>query len=117
MITEANHWEGKNLPPISDHAFMRLLRVQVHTTKPLARIASELGVDLHDLMDWIDQYKDPPKLKRDAPLANAKYGPPIGQPKRATGGWSRAVSARMKADWERQHNGAEEALKMMEHQS
>lgn len=111
-IVTDTHWEGKNLPPLSDHAFMRLLRVQVHTTKPLARIALELGVDLSDLMNWIDQYKDPPKLKRDAPLVNAKYGPPIGQPKRATG-WSLAEQSRRQSAWERQRAGAAEARKAM----
>lgn len=110
MITDSPYI-GKNLPPLSDHAFMRLLRVQVHTTKPLERIASELGVDLGDLMNWIDQYKDPPKLKRDAPLANAKYGPPIGQPKRASTGWSLAEQGRRQNAWERQHAGAAQARK------
>lgn len=93
----------------NNHELMKLVRARIEAQYPLGFIAQELDVEVQDLIDWImDVYKAPPKLKRDAPLANAKYGPPIGQPKRATG-WSRAASARLQSDWERQHNGAAEA--------
>lgn len=106
MITEPNHWEGKNLPPLSDHAFMRLLRVQVHTTKPMSQIASDLGVDLDDLMLWIMEYKDPRKKE----YQNKGAGP-IGEPKRPGNGWSPAEHVRRQTAWEREQAGVAEARK------
>lgn len=106
MLT-ANPWEGKNLPPLSDHAFMRLLRVQVHTTKPMSQIASELGVDLDDLMAWVMAYKDPKKA-----IYLNKGADPIGKTQRAGGnGWSLAEQSRRQSAWERQRAGAAEARK------
>lgn len=106
-ILTDTHWEGKNLPPLSDHAFMRLLRVQVHTTKPMSQIASELGVDLDDLMLWIMDYKDPKKT-----AYQNKGAAPIGRTQRAGGnGWSLAEQSRRQSAWERQHAGAAEARK------
>lgn len=106
MITDT-HWEGKNLPPLSDHAFMRLLRVQVHTTKPMSQIASELGVALPDLLQWIEDYREPKRT-----TYQNKGAAPIGKTQRAGGnGWSLAEQARRQTMWERQHAGAAEARK------
>ena len=106
MITEENPWAGKNLPPITDHAFWRMLRVQCNTDKPMAQIASELGVDVGDLCDWIMRYREPKKV--DKPLSNAKYGPAIA-PDRSPGANARDFIA-----WKKQHEGAAATRRMHE---
>lgn len=91
----------------NDHELMKLVRARIEAQYPLAFIAQELGVDVHELIHWImDVYKAPPKLKRDAPFANAKYGPPIGQPKRKGNPWSPAEAVRRQTAWERSRSGA-----------
>lgn len=108
-MIEESPWSGKNLPPINDHAFMRLIRVQVHTTKPLAQIASELGVDVHDLMQWIEDYREPKRT-----TYQNKGAGPIGKVKRGGGnGWSLAEQSRRQTAWERSHEGAAATLKAM----
>ncbi len=98
----------KGLPPITDHAFWRMLRVQANTSKPMAKIAAELGVDVGDLCDWIMAYTDKPK---HAPKEyQAKHAGPIGAPKRPGNSWSPAASVRLQTAWQRQHDGARKAL-------
>ena len=97
----------KNLPPLTDHAFWRMLRVQCNTTKPMSRIAAELGVDVDDLCAWIMAYREPRKAKE----YQAKYGPPIGAPKRPGNSWTPAAQSLRHNAWQRQHDGAAAARK------
>lgn len=99
---------GKNLPPLTDHIFWANIRIQCNTTKSLAQIAAGLGVDVAELVAWIEAYREPTAPKQ--PL-NAKYGPPIGQPKRIGNPWSPAEAVRRQSAWERAHAGAAEARK------
>lgn len=53
-----------NLPPITDHAFMR----EVHRhcddmSKSMVEIATELGCDVDDLCRWVMAYKAPHRAK------------------------------------------------------
>lgn len=107
MITEPCPWAGKNLPPINDHAFWRMLRVQCNTDKPLSRIAAELGVDPDDLCAWIMAYRSPHAPKQ---YQNKGAGP-IGQPRRAGSPWTPAEHVRRQTAWERSRDGAAEARK------
>jgi hypothetical protein len=86
----------KNLPPLSDHAFWRNLRVQTNTTKPMSQIASELGVDLDDLCAWIMAYteKTPKKQKeyvnRDSEPVNENSQYPASQSAQRFAAWRKA---------------------------
>lgn len=95
----------------NNHELMKLVRARIEAQYPLGFIAQELDVDVQDLIDWImDVYKAP---RRDKPQANAKYGPAIGEPKRAGNGWSPAEHVRRQTAWERQRAGAAEARKAL----
>jgi hypothetical protein len=107
--TETN-FARKGLPPLTDHAFMRMLRIQCNTTKPMTRIAAELGVDVDDLCAWIMAYKEPRKAR---PYENKGAGP-IGEPKRPGNSWSPAAQARRQAAWLRQRDGAAATRRMLE---
>lgn len=109
-ILTDTHWEGKNLPPLSDHAFMRLLRVQVHTTKPMSQIASELGVDLDDLMLWIMDYTAKPKKQK--PYVN-RQSPPLAYADPDRSHWSAPQTAQRFANWRKAQEGARAALEAM----
>lgn len=96
-----------NLPPITDHAFMREIRRHVAMPKPMSQIAADLGVDVDDLCAWIMAYREPKKHK---PVDNSKYGPAIafdGRPIRADCDLTQEAQ-RFKA-WKRQHDGAKAA--------
>jgi hypothetical protein len=103
----------KGLPPITDHAFWRMLRVQANTSKPMAKIAAEIGVDTGDLCDWIMAYKGEPKPAHKPKPYMGKDGPSIGAPKRPGSSWSPAASARLQTAWQRQRDGAAAARKAM----
>jgi len=94
---------SKNLPEITDHAFMRMLREQCATTKPMSRIALELGVDVDDLCAWIMEYREPHKpkayLHRD--------GPPITYgDKTVTSHYSMSKAGQRFANWRKAQEGA-----------
>lgn len=98
------------LPPITDHAFMRLIRKRCEDmSKSMAEIAEELGCDVDDLCRWVMAYKAPKKhTSRDT----TKYGPPIeagGFPVR-----SHAAMARGFEEWRRAKEGAAATRRMLE---
>lgn len=96
--------EFPNLPPITDHAFMRLVRKRCEDmSRSMAEIATELGCDVDDLCRWIMAYREP---QRPKPYVN-KYGPAISFDGRtiASNGDLSNEAARFKA-WKRSHEGA-----------
>lgn len=102
----------KGLPPLTDHAFMRNLRLQCNTSKPMAKIAAELGVDVGDLCDWIMAYTDKPAKRKE--YQNKGAGA-LGEPARGGGsGWSPAAQVRRQTAWQRQRDGAAATLRMLE---
>lgn len=96
-----------DLPPISDHGFMRIIREQVALPKPMSQIAMDLGVEVDDLCEWIMKYKEP---KPHKPVDNTKYGAAIAFDGRVIRDASDLAheAARFKA-WKRQHDGAKAA--------
>lgn len=88
--------ENPCLPPITDHAFMRLVKKRCEDmSRSMAEIAAELGCDVDDLCRWIMAYREP----RVRPAKNnSKYGPPIRTAEFGHG------AAAFKA-WKRQHDG------------
>jgi hypothetical protein len=102
-------WNRKHLPDIADHAFMRMLREQCNTTKPMAKIAAELGVDVGDLCDWIMAYTEKPRRK---PVQNQGYTPVVHD----GGGddWSLPERARKFEAWRKAKEGTAETRRMLE---
>lgn len=100
---------GNNLPPLTDHAFWRNLRVQCNTDKPMSRIAAELGVDVDDLCRWIMAYKAP---KQSKPYVN-RQSPPLGFTTPERSHWSSPQSAQRFANWRKARDGAAAARKAM----
>lgn len=95
------------LPPITDHAMMRLIRARVDAGYPMAYIAGEIGCDVSDLCDWIFAYKDPrPAKAYQNKGADALRGYDPGD----KGGWNRGAQLRRHLNWERQREGARAAL-------
>jgi hypothetical protein len=87
------------------HELMRLIRKRVDQQIPMTQIASELGVDVDDLCEFIFKYKEP----RRRPYVR-KSDPPItidDSPIRDH--WSLSQVAQRFANWKRQHDGAAEA--------
>lgn len=97
---------SKNLPPLSDHAFMRTIRQQVATPKPMSRIALELGVDVDDLCAWIMAYKEPKRK----PYVNRMSEPVTyaGRAIRSDDDYRKAAARY--AAWKRAKEGAAKAL-------
>lgn len=95
-----------NLPPLTDHAFMREIRrlVKAEPPKPMTRIAADLGVDVDDLCAWIMAYKEP---KRKA-YVNRMSEPVTyaGRSIRSDDDYRKAAAKF--AAWKRQHDGAAE---------
>lgn len=94
------------LPEITDHAFMRMLRLQCNTTKPMSRIAAELGVEVDALCAWIMAYTDKPAKQkahynRDSPPAVHEH-------------YTTSRSAQRFAAWRKQQQGAIETRRMLE---
>ncbi len=100
----------KNLPPITDHAFMRMLRDQCRTTKPMSRIAAELGVDVDDLCAWIMEYAPP---KRQKPYVN-RQSPPLAYADPDRSHWSATTNAQRFMNWQKAQKGAAETIRMLE---
>jgi len=98
-----------NLPPITEHAFMREIRKLVNATppKPMTRIASDLGVDVDELCAWVMEYKEP---KRKA--YQHRDGMPLPEqslPQREH--WGLSGDAQRLANWRRQKEAAAAARK------
>jgi transposase-like protein len=96
------------LPPITDHAFMRLVRERCkNMDRSMAEIAEELGCNVDDLVRWIMAYREP---KKHRSVDTTKYGPAIAFDGRAirTNADLSSEAARFKA-WKRQHDGAKAA--------
>ena len=101
-----------NLPPLTDHMFWFNLGVQCNTTKSLSRIASDLGVDVDELVAWIEAYREPTAPKQPS---DAKYGAPIGNVHNGGGAeWSLPKNAQRFAAWRKQQAGAAEARRLLE---
>lgn len=98
----------KNLPPLDDHAFWRMLRVQCNTTKPMSRIAAELGVDPDDLCAWIMAYTE------KTPAKKKEYVNRDSQPA-ALEHYTLSRSAQRFAAWRKAQAGAAETRRMLEH--
>lgn len=99
-----------NLPPITDHAFMRMLRDQCNTPKPMSRIASELGVDVDALCEWIMAYKEP----RQQQYQNKGAGPILADHAGDPDPWSLPANAKRFAAWRKAQAGAAETRRMLE---
>jgi hypothetical protein len=96
------------LPPITDHAFMRLVRKRCEDmSRSMAEIASELGCDVDDLCRWIMTYREP---KKHRSVDTSKRGPAIAFDGRSITSHNDLSheAARFKA-WKRQHDGAARA--------
>lgn len=96
----------KNLPPLSDAAFWRNLRVQSNTTKPMSQIAAELGVDLDDLCAWIMAYTDKPQKKKE-------YVNRDSEPTAKHEHYTTSKDAQRFAAWRKQQQGAMETRRML----
>lgn len=101
----------KNLPPLSDAAFWRNLRVQTNTSKPMSQIASELGVDIDDLCSWIMAYTAKPKktkayVNRDSPAVEFSL---VDKDRFGT-----SKSAQRFAAWRKQQEGAKATRLLLE---
>lgn len=100
----------KNLPPLSDAAFWRNLRVQSNTTKPMSQIASELGVDLDDLCAWIMAYTAKPQKRKE-------YVNRDSQPSVQHEHYTTSQSAKRFAAWRKAQAGAAETRRLLEYQA
>lgn len=101
------------LPPITDHAFMRLVRERCkNMDRSMAEIAEELGCNVDDLCRWIMAYKAPKPHKS---VDNSKYGPAIA----VDGNQIRShrVMARQFEAWRKSQAGASSTLRMLERSS
>lgn len=94
------------LPPISDHAFWRLVRERYDSNpdRSTPEIAAELGCTAEELVRWVLAYKGPAKRKS---VDNSKFGPPLTFDGRAI--HSDADLAQRFKNWRRQHVGAAKA--------
>lgn len=101
----------KNLPPTTDGAFWRMLRVQCNTNKPMSRIAAELGVDLDDLCAWMMAYTGKPKKQK--PYVN-RNSPAIEFSSVDKDRYGSSKSAQRFAAWRRQQEGAKATRLMLE---
>lgn len=110
-MSNPEYWNPKNLPDITDHAFMKMLREQCNSTKPMAKIAAELGVDVGDLCDWIMAYTAKPK-RQPKPVENSGYTPVA----HLGGGddWALSRNARKFESWRRAKEGAAATIRMLE---
>lgn len=65
-----------SLPPITDHAFWRLVRERydANADRSTPEIAAEIGCTAEELVRWVLAYKGPKKSKS---VDNSKYGPAI----------------------------------------
>lgn len=92
------------------HELMRLIRKRVEQQKPMTQIASELGVDVDDLCDFIMKYKEPRRSKyvrkADPPIASA--GKPIRNH------WEMSEEAQRFSTWKRQREAAAEARRQLQ---
>lgn len=67
-----------NLPPITDHAFMREVRRQCENmSKSMEQIATDLGCNVDDLVRWIMLYREPRNKTARPSDFYSKSGPPI----------------------------------------
>lgn len=97
-----------NLPPITDHAFMRLVSKRCEDmSRSMAEIAAELGCSPDELCRWIMSYRQP-KAK---PYFNRDSIPTFEVSKQAG---SDTNDARRFAAWRKQHAGAAETRRMLE---
>lgn len=101
--------EMTNLPPLNDHAFWRLLRVQCNCDKPMSQIASELGVDVDDLCAWIMDYKAP----KNKPYIN-RQSPPLAHSHVDKDRYSAPQAAQRFANWRKAREGAAQTRRMLE---
>lgn len=96
-----------SLPPITDHAFMRLVRKRCEDMSlSMAEIAAELGCDVDELCRWIMAYKAPRKGK---PYLNRYSAPVVSR--------TSANPRRNAADfvaWRKATEGAAATRKMLE---
>jgi hypothetical protein len=101
-----------NLPPITDHAFMREVRRHCEDmSRSMEQIAADLGCDVDHLVRWIMLYREP-RNKTARPLDYYKKdGPPITFDGRAIRTDSDLYSAAQRfKNWQRSHSGAAKTL-------
>lgn len=97
-----------NLPPLTDHAFMRLVRKRCEDmSRSMAEIAGELGCTPDELCRWIMAYREP---RKDKPL-------PVVEPITYAGHRLNDLEdfdrARRFEAWRRQQAGAAETRRML----
>lgn len=97
-----------NLPPITDHAFMRLVRKRCEDmSRSMAEIAEELGCTPDELCRWIMAYRQPknrPYISRDS-IPIYHVGSQAADP---------GMNARRFAAWRKAQMGAAETRRMLE---
>lgn len=98
-----------SLPPITDHAFMRLVSKRCEDmSRSMAEIAAELGCSPDELCRWIMSYRQP-KAK---PYFNRESIPVFEVSKQGDG--ADTNDARRFAAWRKQKAGAAATRKMLE---
>lgn len=97
-----------NLPPITDHAFMRLVSKRCEDmSRSMAEIAAELGCTPDELCRWIMSYRQPkakPYFSRDSIQT-------FEMPQKSL---ALDTNARRFAAWRKAQAGAAETRKMLE---
>lgn len=90
-----------NLPPLHDHAFMKLIRKRCEDmSRSMEEISGELGCTADELCRWIMAYREP---KKRPSQDTTKYGPPIAVSGAAIK--SHRHLAQQYEVWKRQHDG------------
>lgn len=91
------------LPPITDHAFARLIKARCEDmSRSMAEIAAEVGATPDELCRWIMRYQEP---KPSQPVKRG--GPAIAAPDTVVRDrWSMSQNAQRMAAWRKQHEGA-----------
>lgn len=93
------------LPPLTDHAFMRLVRKRCEDySRSMAEIAMELGCTPDELCRWIMAYREPRPAKPVAPVAPITFE---GRPLRNMDEYDAASRF---AAWRRSRKGAKAQL-------
>lgn len=98
-----------NLPPLTDHAFARLVEKRLQNfDRSTAEIAEELGCTPDELCRWFLSYRKPKEKRALLPVEPITYA---GKPLRDMDDYDRA---RRFAAWRRAQTGAAETRRMLE---
>lgn len=106
-----SHQRGSmsNLPPLTDHAFMRLVRKRCEDmSRSMAEIAAELGCTPDELCRWIMAYREP---RKDKAYVNRDSGPIFAVGSMAA---DPGTNARRFSAWRKAQAGAAATRRMLE---